>query len=173
MKFNFLKITALLFFAAIFHVENTSAQEQSLGTMVTQKVGMYVYPAKGQSSAQTQNDEEACYKWAVQQSGYDPLNPTTVQAAPVQSGPDGAAVKGSAGGALVGLAIGSISGHAGEGAAYGAIGGALMGRRRGNEAKQQQQQANNQAASQTNANMVDSFKKAYSVCLEGKGYTVQ
>ena len=173
MKFNFLKISTLLFAVAVFNVENTNAQEQSLGSMVTQKVGMYVYPAKGQTSTETSNDEEACYKWAVQQSGYDPLNPTVVQAAPAQTGPDGSAIVGSAGGALVGLAIGSISGHAGEGAAYGAIGGALAGRRRGQQAEQQQHQASSQAASQVNANMVDSFKKAYSVCLEGKGYTVQ
>lgn len=173
MKSNFLKITALLFIVGMFNVETSNAQEQSLGTMVTQKVGMYVYPAKGQSTQQTEDDEEACYKWAVQQSGYDPLNPTTAVPAQVDSGPDGAAVRGSAGGALVGLAIGSISGHAGEGAAYGAIGGALAGRRRGNQEKQQQQQANNQAAAQANSEMVGSFKKAYSVCLEGKGYTVQ
>jgi hypothetical protein len=173
MKFNFLKIATVLFFVAALNIENIEAQEQSLGAMVTKKVGMYVYPAKGQSAEQTENDEEACYKWAVQQSGYDPLNPTTAVPAQVDSGPDGSAVKGAAGGALVGLAIGSISGHAGEGAAYGAIGGALAGRRRGNQEQQQQQQANNQAAAQANANMVDSFKKAYSVCLEGKGYTVQ
>lgn len=173
MKLNLLKISALIVVTCLFNIEGVEAQEQSLGSMVTKSVGMYVYPAKGQTAAQTEQDESDCYKWAVQQSGYDPLNPTTAQAAQVETGPDGAAVGGAAKGALVGLAIGSISGHAGEGAAYGAIGGAVAGRRHGNQAKQQQQQANNQAASQANADMVNSFKKAYSVCLEGKGYTVQ
>jgi hypothetical protein len=36
----------------------------------------------------------------------------------------------------------------------------------------EQGQANQQAA-QTNQNLVDGFKKAYTACLEGKGYTVQ
>jgi hypothetical protein len=36
-----------------------------------------------------------------------------------------------------------------------------------------QQQANESAAAQTKADMIDNFKRAYSVCLEGKGYTVK
>jgi hypothetical protein len=36
----------------------------------------------------------------------------------------------------------------------------------------EQGQANQQAA-QTNANLVDGFVKAYTACLEGKGYTVK
>jgi hypothetical protein len=30
----------------------------------------------------------------------------------------------------------------------------------------------NQQATQANQNLVDGFKKAYSACLQGKGYTV-
>ena len=41
----------------------------------------YVYPANGQSPEQQQNDEAACYSWAVQQTGVDPANPPTQQAA--------------------------------------------------------------------------------------------
>jgi len=37
----------------------------------------------------------------------------------------------------------------------------------------QQQQKNNQAAAQQQTAMSDSFKKAFTVCLEGKGYTVK
>jgi hypothetical protein len=37
----------------------------------------------------------------------------------------------------------------------------------------QQQQKNNAAATQQEKAMMDSFKKACSVCTEGKGYTVK
>jgi hypothetical protein len=66
-----------------------------------------------------------------------------------------------------------MCGDAGKGAAWGAAAGAVAGRRRGNMAKAEQQQANNEQAAQTNQNLVDGFKKAYTACLEGKGYTVQ
>ena len=148
-------------------------QEVSLGGQVTKKVGLYVFPASGQDADQVNKDESDCYSWAVKQSGVDPLNPPKVEAAQVSGGPDGSAIMGSAKGAAVGAAIGAISGDAGRGASYGAIGGALMGRRSSKAHQSQQQAANNQAAAQTQAELMNSFKKAYSVCLEGKGYTVQ
>ena len=151
---------------------NAHSQEQSLGAMVSNKVGLYVFPAKDQSATQQAEDESYCYKWGVQQSGVDPLNPPQVQAQQVDTGPDGAAVGGAARGALAGVAIGAIAGDAGKGAAIGAVAGGLGGRRASKVGRSQQQQANNQAASQTEADMMNSFKKAYSACLQGKGYTV-
>ena len=122
---------------------------------------------------QQAKDESDCYSWAVKQSGYDPINPTTVQAKQVNQGPDGSAIKGSAGGAAVGAAIGAISGDAGKGAAIGAISGAVLGHRGGRMEKFAEQGQANQQAAQTNANLVDGFVKAYTACLEGKGYTVK
>ena len=34
----------------------------------------FVYPNKGQSAQQTEQDKYACYEWAKQQTGYDPMN---------------------------------------------------------------------------------------------------
>ena len=42
----------------------SSGQQQSLK--------MYVYPAAGQSEAQTSEDRYQCHVWATNQSGYDP-----------------------------------------------------------------------------------------------------
>ena len=134
---------------------------------------MYVFPAKDQSQEQLEKDETECYKWAVQQSGVDPLNPTKVEAEQVATGPDGAAVVGAAKGAAVGAAIGAICGDTGKGAAIGAVSGGLAGRRASKSAKSSAQQSNNQAAANQEIEMMNSFKKAYSVCLEGKGYTVK
>ena len=36
---------------------------------------MYIYPSRGQSPQQEQNDRGQCYTWAVQQSGFNPANP--------------------------------------------------------------------------------------------------
>ena len=146
---------------------------QSTGAAVAKKVGVYVFPANGQSEEQLEADESECYTWAVKQSGYDPINPTVVAPEQVDKGPDGSAVKGSAKGALAGAAIGAISGDAGKGAAIGATSGALLGHRHGKMRKGMEQTGADQMAYQESANLVDGFKKAFSVCLEGKGYTVK
>jgi hypothetical protein len=136
-------------------------------------LGIYVFPAKNQNQATIDKDDTDCYKWAVEQSGVDPLNPTKVEAKQVDTNPDGSAVVGAAKGAAAGVAIGAIAGDAGKGAAIGAVVGGLAGRRAKKVGDAQEQQANNQAAAQQQTAMTDSFKKAFTVCLEGKGYTVK
>ncbi len=140
---------------------------------MSQGLKLYVYPAKGQSQQQQKEDEFECYKWAMEQSGIDPLNLPKVEAAPVQSGPTGAAVKGAARGAAAGAAIGAITGDAGQGAAVGAAAGAMAGRRAGKQAQAQQNQQSQANAAATEQAIKDSFTKAFSVCLEGKGYTIK
>lgn len=149
-----------------------NAQESS-GDAVAKKVGVYVFPANGQDEATQDKDESDCYAWAVKQAGYDPINPTTVQADQVDTSPDGTAVKQAAGGAAAGAAIGAICGDAGKGAAVGAVAGGLHGMRAKQQKDQQEQQAANQQAAQQNQTMVNNFKKAFTACLEGKGYTVK
>ncbi len=134
---------------------------------------MYVFPAEGQDKEKQEFDEYQCYKWAKEQSGIDPINPPEVQAQEVDKGPDGSAVRGAAGGAAAGVAVGAIAGDAGKGAAIGATLGALRGAR--NKAYRNaanEQKAQQQAAQQEKA-MMNSFKKAFAACLEGKGYTVK
>lgn len=140
---------------------------------ISQGLDLFVYPSKGQSKSQQKKDEFECYNWAMEQSGIDPLNLPKIEAAPVESGPTGKAVGGAARGAAAGAAIGAITGDAGEGAAVGAVVGGLSGRRAG---KAQQAQANQQAQADVAAKeqkMKDDFKKAFSACIEGKGYTIK
>lgn len=140
---------------------------------ISQANKVYVFPSKGQSQAQQKKDEYECYNWAVQQTGLDPLNLPKVEAPPPKTGPTGGAVVGAAKGAAAGAAIGAITGDAGEGAAVGAVVGGIAGRQK---SKQAQAQANQQAEASAAAKeqeMRDSFKKAFSVCIEGKGYTVK
>ncbi len=140
---------------------------------MSQGLKLYVYPAKGQSQQQQKEDEFECYKWAIEQSGIDPLNLPKVEAPPPQTGPTGGAVVGAAKGAAAGVAIGAIAGDAGKGAAIGAAAGAMAGRRAGKQAQAQQNQQAQAGAAASEQAMKDSFVKAFSVCLEGKGYTIK
>ena len=170
---HLLCVSFIMLMLLSFSVVKVSAQDTSIGSSLTAKLGMYVFPAKNQTPDQVNKDENDCYQWAVQQSGVDPLNPPEVQAEQVPTGPDGSMILGGARGAAGGAAIGAITGHAGKGAAIGALVGGLRARRAhvvGGEIAQQQADA---AAQQTEANLMNNFKKAFSACLEGKGYTVK
>jgi hypothetical protein len=86
---------------------------------------------------------------------------------------DGSAVRRSARGAAGGGAIGAIAGDAGKGAAIGALVGGVRGRRSKIVGDEMQQQANNQAAAEKSEEFLNDYKKAFSACMEGKGYTVK
>ncbi len=152
---------------------------------ISTSLGAYVFPAKGQSAEQQKKDEMDCYTWAKQQTGIDPIAQQTApppqqQPAPKTEAPKGGAVKGAARGAAAGAAIGAVAGDAGTGAAVGATAGAIKGRRDQKKAakqaeaktQQQQQQAQQQAQAAQKEKM-DTFKRAFSACMEGKGYTVK
>ena len=135
--------------------------------------GLYVFPSNDQTKEQQDADEMACYRWAKEQSGVDPMNPPEVTAAQVDKSADGSAIVGAAGGAAAGAAIGAIAGDAGQGAAIGAVVGGLRGRRSKVVGDARQQQANEAAAVAKQEELMNNFKKAFTACMEGKGYTVK
>jgi hypothetical protein len=119
----------------------------------------YVYPARGQSPQQQQKDQGECQAWAMQQPG---ANPAAVAPPPP---PQGQVARGAARGAAVGAVGGAIGGDAGKGAAAGAAAGALVGGVR----RRDQRRAAEAAQADANA----SFGRAYSACLEARGYSVK
>jgi hypothetical protein len=139
----------------------------------SQDLGVFVYPAKGQSPDRQKGDATECYGWAQQQTGIDPTAPPPAPPPSESQGMDGSAVKGAAGGAAVGTAIGAIAGETGEGAAIGAVAGAVRGRRKAKQQKKAQEQQVAQQVQAQHAHVLETFKKAYGACLEGKGYTVK
>ena len=151
---------------------NDTAYTQE-NTSIASGLGLYVFPSNNQNSDQQDADETECYKWAKQQTGVDPINPPQVQAAQVDRSADGTAVVGAAGGAAAGAAIGAIAGDAGQGAAIGAVVGGLRGRRAKKVGDEVEQQYNNASADAKEEEMMDNFKKAFTACMEGKGYTVK
>jgi len=137
-----------------------------------------IYPAQGQSEEQMEKDKFECYTWAKQQTGFDPTQvPQASQPPPQQEAKQGGAVRGAARGAAVGAAVGGIAGGEwGKGAAAGAAGGALLGGMRRQDQRRQQQQAQKQWEEQQVAEYSqkrNAYNRAYSACLEGKGYTVK
>ncbi len=137
----------------------------------------FIYPAKGQSQDQQEKDKYECYQWGKGQTGFDPMAaPRATAPPPAQEEQKGGLFRGATRGAITGLAVGAIAGDAGKGAAIGAAGGGLIGgmrrsdQKRGEEHKQDQwaqDQANQYAAKR------NSYNRAYTGCLEGRGYTVK
>ncbi len=137
-----------------------------------------IFPAQNQSNEQMEKDKYDCYQWAKQQSGFDPMAPpTTSSAPPAQEAQKGGAVKGAARGALLGVTVGAITNNSkGTSAAAGAAAGGLMGGMRRRDQVNQQSQAEQQWAQQEANNYAqkrNGYNRAYSACLEGKGYTVK
>ncbi len=164
------KLANLLLLACV--MSSGVAVAQSLST----SLDLFVYPGEGQTIEQLAVDENECYQWAQQTSGVDPNNPMAgVRTEQAQQQSQGAgAGRGALRGAAAGALIGEISDNdRSEYAAAGAILGATRGARRTQQQNQQaQQQAQAQAQAQS-AERMESFKKAYSACMEGRDYTVR
>lgn len=153
---------------------------------LSSSLGVYVFPAKKQTAEKQSTDESSCYGWAKSQTGIDPMNikpqaqAATQQTPPPDQAGSGARTKGAVGGAAGGAAIGAISGDAGKGAATGAVAGTMAGGAKKRKAQQQaaaeqqkQQQAAEQQAQASVAEQKGKYNKAFSACMEGKGYTVK
>ena len=134
---------------------------------------LYIYPAKGQSSEQQEKDKFECYNWAKKDSGFDPMAvPTTTTAAPSGQQKSGGAVKGALGGAALGAIFGSSSRTTKRSAAAGGLIGGVRQSSHNRQTEQNQQQWE-QRESANYANNRNNYNRAYSACLEGRGYTVK
>ena len=147
-----------------FLVRSSLAAALASGSAAAAAQSLIVYPASGQSKEQQMADEGECFAWAKDNTGIDPM---AQQAPPPQQAPKG----GLGRGALRGAAIGGIvdgSDGAKTGAAVGAtIGGIRRADQNRQQAAQQQQYQQSEAAKR------DTFNRAYTACLTGRGYSVQ
>jgi len=129
----------------------------------------FIYPDRGQSQAQQDQDKYQCSQWATQQTGFNPTMPPPVPqaSAPPPPGMFGGAFRGAALGAIGG----AIGGNAGKGAAIGSLVGGLFGGIRRNRWAQEQEY---NADQQTSAYMAQrsNYFRAMDACLTGRGYTV-
>ena len=120
---------------------------------------VFIYPAKGQSPDEQGKDEYECSKWAKSQSGVDPSAPAQQ---PYVGEHARGTTRGAARGAAGGAAIGAIAGDAGKGAAIGAVAGGVRGRR---GSMHEQQEAGKEER--------NAYERAFTVCLEGRGYSTK
>jgi len=134
-------------------------------------IGVVVYPKKEQPIAQQHFDENECFAWAKTNTGIDPTVTAAAQAAaPV---PKGGTVKGAAKGAAAGVAIGAIAGDAGKGAAIGAAAGGMAGRRGQKQTEKAAATGAQQQAASAEAERQKKFADGFTVCMDGRGYSVK
>jgi hypothetical protein len=136
---------------------------------------LFVYPANGQSPEQLERDRYECHMWAVQQTGVDPSRQGArpYERVVVQPAPGAGAVTGAIGGAVVGSILAGPR-SSGFGALVGATTGALIGSASDQQARAEARMTQEQINEQHQADMArgNSYRRAISTCLEGRGYTV-
>ena len=143
----------------------------------------YVFPAANQSEEQQKADEYACYQWAVEQSGYDPVEDyeTVSSQSDVDGRSDtsesGGTGKAVLGGAAKGAVIAEASdGDASKGATTGATIGLIKGKRKQQAAREQERRAAEERAraeAEARQKLISNFERANTACLEGRGYVVK
>ncbi len=169
-------LTVLLFIGVPLSMLSQSApavsgQQAPAVKPTSASLGVYVYPKQNQDGLQQAKDEQECYGWAKQQTGIDPAAPPPEPAEAKKV--KGAGAKGAAAGAGGGAAVGAIVGDAGEGAAAGAVIGGMKGRRQQRQANKQAEKQAEAAAKQQQEQRIGTFRKGFSACLEGRGYSVK
>jgi hypothetical protein len=161
-----------------------------------QSINMFAFPRNSQSADQQLKDEADCYGMAKQRTGIDaqapvPTGPSPEEIAAAQkeaadNAPQavGGRLRGAARGAAGGAAIGAIAGDAGTGAGAGAVAGTMRG---GMQQRQANAQSKQQAAAQAAAALkkateelqlqhqegIDTFQRAFSACMDARGYSVK
>ncbi len=159
-------------------------------------INMFAFPRNGQTSDLQLKDESECYGAAKQMSAVDPqtgapappsveeLHDAQLNAAQNAEQAQGGRALGGLRGAAGGAAIGAIAGNAGAGAGAGAIAGTMRGGANQRAANAQSQQ---KAAAEAKAKLLkehdqemlahkeglDSFQRAFSACMDARGYSVK
>ena len=167
----------------IFAVTGCAAPQAHIQTEPAERVNTTVYfsPRHGQTPARQDRDHYECYLWAVEQTEYDPAQTALAPHQRITVSPASTAgidiAAGTIGGAVIGSILAGPRRH-GEGLVLGAIAGMIMGTAsesaKQDQAAQLQQQLNRQKthAYSRLEKQADSYRRAISACLEGRGYEV-
>jgi hypothetical protein len=138
---------------------------------------IFVYPNNGQSAEQSDRDRYECHVWAVQQTGVDPSrsdgNPYERVVVQPANPPGTGTAAGAIGGAILGALIAGPR-NAGAGLILGGATGAIVGSAADASAQQQARMTQAQLDQETAQGRAraDSYRRALSACLEGRGYTI-
>ena len=133
---------------------------------------LIIFPGQGQSDEQMEQDKYSGYQWAKKETGFDPMEaPKATEAPPKEEPKKGGVLRGAAGGAIVGGIIDGSDGAKKGAAAGGVVGGVRRGRQNREQQYKEEQWAQDQTAQYSQRR--NTYNRAYSACLEGKGYTVK
>jgi len=179
------------------HKHALGQSQQASGSSPSKAIGLFAYGKKSQSAEQQSKDENECFASSKEKTGIDPHAPApqgktaeqkaAEQKAAAENAPKkkGGRAKGAARGAAGGAAIGAIADdEAGKGAGAGAVAGSMHGgakqRKANASAKEQAAQQTAQAQQQEEAEAkaqyqqkIDTFKRAYTACMEARDYSVK
>jgi hypothetical protein len=72
-------IYSILIFSIVLLTSFKTASVQQDDT-IAKGLGLFVFPSNDQSKEQQEADEYACYKWAKEQTGVNPMDPPEVAA---------------------------------------------------------------------------------------------
>ncbi|MDH4015005.1 MAG: hypothetical protein OEU33_13270 [Chromatiales bacterium] len=131
---------------------------------------LFVFPNEGQSQDQQDQDEFQCQRDARDRTGFDPMAVPKASTAPPKQ--EGGVVGGAARGALLGGAVGAVTGNTKKGLRAGAAGGGLIGGMKRAESNQRQddwarRESENYQRQRSNWN------RAFIACMEARNYTVR
>jgi len=151
----------------------------SAGTFLEADAKPFVYPAKGQSASQEEQDKYECHQWASRQTGVDPeqLAMQGEQSAGTTSGGGGDADRGQglvddgAKGATRGAARGAIMGDVTRDAAMGVALSPMVALLRHRRKIEQQHVVWQRQIASEKAELAR-YDQAYTTCLRGRGYAV-
>jgi hypothetical protein len=176
----------LIFLGALLGgVAVASAQSNTLAATI----GIHVFPADGQDSAEQSRDEASCFEWAVDSTGSDPFD-LSRQSASQEAAAERAAqqartagqgnaarsaVRGAVAGSVVGNVFGSSSRSRKNIRQASAVIGAGVGAANREMEQAQAAAAANRAAGRAAATeqQIDSFRKAFSACMEANDYVAR
>jgi hypothetical protein len=158
--------------------------ERIIGPSVAQQssyAGMYVYPKHGQSAYLQSQDAGQCVRFAVEVTGYNPARPPAATRAKNSLGDQGrtlakGAVVGAAANSAIGAAAGAAMGGpvgAVAGALTGAAGGAVAGLLGGSVVARRNQQAKTHQDQAAHAAHRQEYVRAFSACMDARGYSVR
>jgi hypothetical protein len=138
----------------------------------------FIYANKGQTADQQEQDEFQCFRWARDTTGFDPTaRPTATRPPPQKEAKQGGVAQGAVRGLVVGSAVGAVRGKKGkQSRATGAAVGGVVGGMRRNDQQRREQQNQQQWEQEQIANYErnrSQYNRAFSACMEGRGYTVR
>ena len=136
---------------------------------VAQGQDLFIFPNEGQSQDQQDQDTFQCQREARERTGFDPMATPSATTAPPQQ--QGGVVGGAARGAVLGGAIGAVTGNTRRGLAAGAAGGGVLGGMRRADSNQQRDDWARQEAANYQRQR-DNWNRAFTACMAARGYTV-